>query len=119
MENMTLVSADTVRKIATYIKEAQASLIEADEMKKTLSAFDTMAEKAAETLVNANMLSEHLKAAKVDEFRSNPSKVLEDLEKAAAAAAVVEPVGTAAKEASFVQDEELSADNKFAQSFLG
>jgi hypothetical protein len=118
MDNMILISSETAQKTATYIKEAQSILEEADGMKRKIAEFDSMAEKAAETLVNAGACSEHLKAAKVDEFRANPAAMLEQLEKSAALAAPVEPVGGAAKEASHVS-EELSADDKFAQQMLG
>lgn len=114
---MVMVESDKLRKVANYVATCQALL---KKHAATEGAIRLRAPKVVEAMVNSNLVSTHLKDAKVAEFVESPEAMCEAVEKMASLTGERKPTGKGV-DAPMEKDADHaeSANSQFERHFLG
>ena len=112
---MMLIGSDKLRKVANYVAAAQKVI------EKQASVDATIREKAPEVasaLVRQGLLSEHLKASKVQAFIDNPASLCEAVQEMAANEHS-QPMGGGVSTPQEKAASHKSADQVFVDRLMG
>ena len=107
-----LFDTDKLRKMVTYVGQAQPLLEKAAAQKSAMAA---RIPEVVDTLARQGLLSPHLKAAKIKELENNPVGILDLLDKTAALV-VAKSVGSGSEEAV---SKTKSANQIFEDRLMG